>query len=63
MMIVVPENIIYVLLSSLPNFYGVMIDPHNDLIPVGLRGQLVEHCTGIAEVRVGILIRAFLSAA
>jgi len=40
-----------------------MIDPHNDLIPVGLRGQLVEHCTGIAEVRVGILTLALLSAA
>ena len=27
------------------------LDPHNDHLPVGLIAQLVEHCTGIAEVR------------
>lgn len=38
-------------------------DPHNDQIPVGLTAQLVEHCTGIAEVRVQIPGQAFLAAA
>ena len=31
------------------------MDPHNGKLPVGLIVQLVEHCTGITEVRVGIL--------
>ena len=34
------------------HIYGLVIDSHNDLLPVGLRAQLVEHCTGIAEVRI-----------
>ena len=32
--------------------YGLIIDPHNDQLSVGVIAQLVEHCTGIAEVRV-----------
>ena len=36
---------------------------HNDLLPVGLIAQVVEHCTGIAEVRVQIPVQAFLAAA
>lgn len=28
-----------------------LTDPHNDHLPVGLIAELVEHCTGIAEVR------------
>ena len=28
-----------------------IIDPPNDLLPVGLIAQLIEHFTGIAEVR------------
>ena len=36
-----------VLSSSSPN---LIIDPHNDLHPVALIAQLVEHCIGIAEV-------------
>ena len=39
------------------HIYGLIIAPHNDLLPVGLITQLVEHCTGIAEVRVGIPFR------
>ena len=31
--------------------YGVTIDIHKDLFPVGLVAQLAEHSTGIAEVR------------
>ena len=36
---------------------GLIIDPHNDQLPVGLIAQLVEHCTSIAEVRVWIPFR------
>ena len=32
--------------------YGLIINPHNDLLPVGLIAQLVEHCPGFTEVRV-----------
>ena len=32
------------------HIYGLIIEPHNDLHPVGLIAQLVEQCTGIAEV-------------
>ena len=37
---------------------GLIIDPQNDRLPVGLIAQLVEHCTGIAEVRVRIPVQA-----
>ena len=30
----------------------LIIGPHNNQLPVGLTAQLVEHCIGIAEVRV-----------
>ena len=45
-----------------------MIDPQNDQLPVGLIAQLVEHCTGIAEVKVRIpiqewIFQAFVAAA
>ena len=42
------------------HIYGLIIDPHNDLLPVGLIAQLVEHCTGIAEVRVWIPVQAWI---
>ena len=41
----------------------IVINPHNDLLPIGLTAQLGEHCTGIAEVRVRIPVQAFLAAA
>ena len=31
-------------------FYGYITNSQNDQLPVGLIAQLVEHCTGIAEV-------------
>ena len=34
------------------HIYKLVIDPHDKLLPVGLIAQLVEHCTGIAEVRI-----------
>ena len=40
------------------HIYVVIIDPHNDLLPVGLIAPLVEHCTVIAEVGVQIPVRA-----
>ena len=36
--------------------YQLIIDPHNHQLPVA---QLVEHCTGIADVRVPVLFRPF----
>ena len=32
--------------------YGLIIDPHNDLLPVDLIPQLVEHSTSNTKVRV-----------
>ena len=37
--------------------YGLTIDPRDDQFPVDLRAQLVEHCTGITEVRVRVPFR------
>ena len=34
------------------HIYGLIIDPHNHLLRFGLVTELVEQCTGIAEVRV-----------
>ena len=31
-------------------FYGYITKSQSDQLPNGLRAQLVEHCTGIAEV-------------
>ena len=30
--------------------YGLITNSQNDQLPVGLLAQLVEHCTGVAEV-------------
>ena len=45
-----------------PHIYGLLINPHNDLLPFGQIAQLVELCTSIAEVRVRIseIFRPFL---
>ena len=37
--------------------------PHNNLLPVGKIAQLVDHCTGLTEVRIQIPFQAFLPAA
>ena len=37
--------------------YGLIIDQHDDQLPFGLIAQLVEHCTGIAEVRIRVTFR------
>ena len=34
--------------------YGLINDPHSNLLPGGLRAQVVEHWTGITEIRVGV---------
>ena len=31
--------------------YSLIIDPQHDQLPAGVIAQLVEHCTGIAELR------------
>ena len=43
--------------------YGLMVEPHNDQLPVGLIIQLLGHCNGIAEARVRISVQAFLATA
>ena len=43
---------IYISSVSYLRIYGLIYDPHDDLLPVGLIAQLLEHYTGIAEVRV-----------
>ena len=40
-----------------PIIYWLIIDPHNDQHPVGLVAQLVELCSGIAEVKVRVPFR------
>ena len=30
--------------------YGYIANPQSDQLPAGLIAQLIEHCTGIAEV-------------
>ena len=42
------SKFIYSLSSHLVN--GYITNSYNDQLPVGLIAQLVEHCTGIAEV-------------
>ena len=37
--------------------YGLMIDPHNGQLAVGLIAPLMEHCTCIAEIMVQVLFR------
>ena len=37
--------------------WKIIIDPHNNQLLVGLIAQRVEHCTGIAEVRVRVPFR------
>ena len=43
--------------SYISTLYELMIDPHNDQLPVGVVAQLVEHCSGIAEVWVRVPYR------
>jgi len=38
---------------------GLHLGPNNDQLPVCQIAQLVELCTGIAEVRVGVPFRPF----
>ena len=45
---------------SISIIYGPIIEPHDNQLLVGLIAQLVEHCTGIAEVRVRIPVQALL---
>ena len=42
---------------NISTIYGLIIDSHNDQLPVGLIAQLEEHCTGIAEVSVWVTFR------
>ena len=45
------SNILIFIYSHSSHFLnGYITNSHNDQLPVGLIAQLVEHCTGIAEV-------------
>ena len=41
--------------------YGLIIDPHDVQLLVGLIAQMLEHCAGIPEVRVGVPFQAWIS--
>ena len=43
--------------------YGLITDSHNDQLLVGPIAQLVERCTGTADVRVRVPVQAFLAVA
>ena len=40
-----------------PNLNRLIIDPHNNQLPVDLIAYLVEHCNGITEVRIWVMFR------
>ena len=40
----------HIFLAVYLSLHGFIWNQHNDQLPVGLLAQLVEHCTGIAEV-------------
>ena len=48
-------------LTSSSSVYGFITNQFNDLLPVGLLAQLVERCTGNAEVKVSNPVQAWLS--
>ena len=43
--------IFHILMTTSSSFHGFITNQFNDLLPVGLLAQLVEHCTGITEVK------------
>ena len=43
-------------IRSISIIFGLKIDPYNDQFPVCLIAQLVEHCPGIEQVWVRILV-------
>ena len=51
-------NFIYSLVFFI--FYGYITNSQNDQLPVGLIAQLVEHCTGIAEVMASNPVQAWI---
>ena len=53
-------NEISLIWSHTSTIYRLIIDSHNDSLPISLVAQLEEHCTGIAEVRVWVPVRPFV---
>ena len=49
----------HIFISSSSSFHGFVTNQFNDLLPVGLLAQLVERCTGIAEVKGSNLVQAW----
>ena len=48
----------YVMLLEYITIYRLIIDPHDNFLPVGLIAQLEEHCTRIAEIKVRVPFRS-----
>ena len=48
--------------ANFATVYGLIIDPHDDQLPVGLIAQLVECCPGSAEDRIRVSFRPECSA-
>ena len=51
------DNEILLIETHISTVSRLIIDPQNDQLLVGLIAQLVEHCTGITEVRVWVSFR------
>ena len=52
-----------IFIRSISIIYGLIVDPHNDQLSVGLIAQVKwsMHCTGIAEVTIRVHVQAFLA--
>ena len=48
----------HIFLTVYSSLHGFIWNQHNDQLPVGLLAQLVERCTGIAEVMGSNPVRA-----
>ena len=47
-------------MTTSSSFHGFITNQFNDLLPVGLLAQLVERCTGIAEVKGSNPVQAWI---
>ena len=47
-------------MTTSSSFHGFITNQFNDLLPVGLLAQMVERCTGNAEVKGLLPVRAWI---
>ena len=50
----------HIFITSSSSFHGFITNQFNNLLPVGLLAQLVERCTGIAEVKGSNPVQAWI---